>query len=519
MFAAPEEMAARLQNALLTAGDRREGSDHGDRRLPRGLPRRLPAAQLARWAALTILLIKLLALIPHVFVLVFLGIAQWVVAFIAQFVVAFKGEYPAGMHEFVTGVLRWGTRVGAFALSAHRQVPALQPEADGRLPGRHRRATADRAQPRVRGVHHRRPDPRLRRRGIWLVVWVVRNADTIASWGSSDGTGSYSYQWNFPSGGSGLLLRQLAAIPHYIVLAFLGIAAFFIWFVVQWIILFVARFPAGLYEVMEGYMRWTTRVSAYALGLVDCYPPFTLSASLTAQAPAGGALLAGRSAAGAVAGRSAGRTGAPPSAPPAEDRLRRGPRRRPRRPRSLRAHRLRRPRHSRSRLTCPSPGNAAYYVVPARPGPAWGISSAGRAPGSHPGGQRFDSAMLHHFLPPPGPPPPTGRLVRPVVDVYVGELHHRRVRVELDQQRPALRADRLRRVRTELVAAAQAGGRDRPVLEVQPGPAEELVFTGEHLEVHLDGVLGEVRRRRHHEVKARDAARAVGRPRSRGLCR
>ena len=27
---------------------------------------------------------------------------------------------------------------------------------------------------------------------------------------------------------------------------------------------------------------------------------------------------------------------------------------------------------------------------------AWGISSAGRAPGSHPGGQRFDSAMLHH---------------------------------------------------------------------------------------------------------------------------
>ena len=27
---------------------------------------------------------------------------------------------------------------------------------------------------------------------------------------------------------------------------------------------------------------------------------------------------------------------------------------------------------------------------------SWGISSAGRAPGSHPGGQRFDSAMLHH---------------------------------------------------------------------------------------------------------------------------
>ena len=35
---------------------------------------------------------------------------------------------------------------------------------------------------------------------------------------------------------------------------------------------------------------------------------------------------------------------------------------------------------------------------PCKRAAAWGISSAGRAPGSHPGGQRFDSAMLHHFL-------------------------------------------------------------------------------------------------------------------------
>ena len=30
-------------------------------------------------------------------------------------------------------------------------------------------------------------------------------------------------------------------------------------------------------------MRWTTRVNAYALGLIDRYPPFTLSPSLTAR--------------------------------------------------------------------------------------------------------------------------------------------------------------------------------------------------------------------------------------------
>jgi hypothetical protein len=237
------------------------------------------------WAVLTILLIKLIALIPHAIVLVFLGIAQWVVAFIAQFVVAFKGEYPAGMHEFVTGVLRWGTRVASFALSLTDKYPpfSLKPLEDYPV-----------------DIVVQRPSEPSRRYAaftivvqilafigvVWFAIWVARNADTIASWGSTDGNGGFGFQWNFPSsGGSGLLLRQLAAIPHYIVLVFLGIAAFFIWFVVQWIILFVARFPAGLYEVMEGYMRWTTRVNAYALGLIDRYPPFTLNPSLTAQAP------------------------------------------------------------------------------------------------------------------------------------------------------------------------------------------------------------------------------------------
>ncbi len=150
----------------------------------------------------------------------------------------------------------------------------------------------------------------------WLAIWVTKNADTLASWGS-DGSGSYTFQWNFSSGGSGLLLRQLAAIPHYIVLAFIGIAAFFIWFVVQWIILFVARYPAGLYEVTEGYMRWTTRVSAYALGLIDRYPPFTLSPSLLAKAPPAAPWPAAPAAdSWPSAPPSSAATGAPPPPPP-----------------------------------------------------------------------------------------------------------------------------------------------------------------------------------------------------------
>jgi hypothetical protein len=235
------------------------------------------------WAALTIFWIKFFALIPHGIILIFLGIAQWVVAFIAQFVVAFKGEYPAGMHTFVTGVLRWQTRVGMFLFSLNDRYPpfTLQPLDD--YPAD---VVADRpAEPsrmyaaftivvQVLGFVAL----------VWLVVWFIDQADTIASW-STDGSG-FSYQFNLPSwGGSGLLLRQLAAIPHYIVLAFIGIAAFVLWFVVQWVILFVARFPQGMWEVVAGYVRWYTRVNAYALGLVDRYPPFTFDPSLTAEAP------------------------------------------------------------------------------------------------------------------------------------------------------------------------------------------------------------------------------------------
>ena len=101
-------------------------------------------------------------------------------------------------------------------------------------------------------------------------------------------------------------------------LVFLGIAAFFIWFVVQWVILFVARFPAGLYEVMEGYMRWTTRVNAYALGLIDRYPPFTLSPSLTAQAPPAAPSWPAAPAPGQWPAAPPAAQAAPPATPPAE---------------------------------------------------------------------------------------------------------------------------------------------------------------------------------------------------------
>jgi hypothetical protein len=74
------------------------------------------------------------------------------------------------------------------------------------------------------------------------------------------------------------LVKWLLAIPHYIVLIFLWIAAFFVVLFAWFAILFTGRYPRGLFEFVEGVIRWEIRVVAYAFVLVtDEYPPFSLA--------------------------------------------------------------------------------------------------------------------------------------------------------------------------------------------------------------------------------------------------
>jgi hypothetical protein len=75
------------------------------------------------------------------------------------------------------------------------------------------------------------------------------------------------------------LVKWFLAIPHYVVLFFLGIAAFVVVVVAWFAILFTGRYPEGLFHFVEGVIRWSIRVTAYALLLVtDRYPPFRLAA-------------------------------------------------------------------------------------------------------------------------------------------------------------------------------------------------------------------------------------------------
>jgi hypothetical protein len=73
------------------------------------------------------------------------------------------------------------------------------------------------------------------------------------------------------------LVKWLLAIPHYFVLFFLWIAAFFSVVIAWFAILFTAKYPRGLFDFVVGVIRWSLRVQAYAtLLLTDKYPPFSL---------------------------------------------------------------------------------------------------------------------------------------------------------------------------------------------------------------------------------------------------
>lgn len=73
------------------------------------------------------------------------------------------------------------------------------------------------------------------------------------------------------------LVKWFLAIPHYIVLVVLIVAALGATIIAWFSILFTSRYPKQLFDFVVGVGRWGLRVEAYAFLLVtDKYPPFSL---------------------------------------------------------------------------------------------------------------------------------------------------------------------------------------------------------------------------------------------------
>jgi len=147
------------------------------------------------------------------------GAAAYVLAIVNWFAILVTGESIKGIRDFQLYYLRWRTRAVAYMALF---VDPYPPFGDGPYP-----ATIAVTEP------------------------TVRDRPTIA-------------------------VRLILAVPHLVVLFFL-VFAWVLCTVIAWFaILFGGTYPASLYPFASGTMRWTLRVEAYLLLLVDEYPPFTL---------------------------------------------------------------------------------------------------------------------------------------------------------------------------------------------------------------------------------------------------
>ena len=172
-------------------------------------------------------LIKWLLAIPHWIILFFLGIASFVVWFIAWWAILFTARYPRGMFNFNVGVMRWSWRVSFYAgILGTDRYPPFSLASDDEYP-----ADLSVAYPE-----------RLSRIKVLFKWWLL-------------------------------------AIPHYIIVYFLGGLGFALSIIAGIVLLFTGSYRGDVFGVLMAINRWQWRVSGYANLLYDDYPPFEFDTS------------------------------------------------------------------------------------------------------------------------------------------------------------------------------------------------------------------------------------------------
>jgi hypothetical protein len=183
-----------------------------------------PPATIARWRPL----VHWLLVIPHLIVLEVLGVVVSVLVFVAWILGVFTAKIPEGIQAFIAMYMRYSARVMTYMLFLREEYPAFSFDSSLPDPGGDPRVRLD-ITPELDG----------------------RNRLTI-------------------------FFRVFLLIPQLIVFLFVSIALYFVAIVAWFAVLILGRWPEGLRSFAIGYMRWNTRLNAYANLLTDKYPPFSL---------------------------------------------------------------------------------------------------------------------------------------------------------------------------------------------------------------------------------------------------
>ena len=164
-------------------------------------------------------------ILPHFFVLFFIGLWGSILRFIAFWIVLFTGRYPESMFEFQTQSLRWQVRVNAR---------------------------------------------------------ISHLVDDYPSFGLTASDDNVSLEVPYPERVSrGLLLLRIffgviyVIIPHFFILFFRIIWGSILTFLAFFVVLFTKKFPESWHEFLVGTIRWNTRVTLYMWFMTDDYPPFS----------------------------------------------------------------------------------------------------------------------------------------------------------------------------------------------------------------------------------------------------
>ncbi len=100
-----------------------------DPEYPASFPLAKPESPSKGWAVAGIFFLKFVVAIPHFIVMAFLGIGAIVALWFGYIVAAFTGRLPAGLQDFLAGVLQWNLRVYAWVAGFTDEYPPFSLDA------------------------------------------------------------------------------------------------------------------------------------------------------------------------------------------------------------------------------------------------------------------------------------------------------------------------------------------------------------------------------------------------------